>query len=99
MKVFWTPLARQRLAEIEAYIAQDNPQAARRMAARLVQRSRTLENPPLLGKRLAQYPDADIRELLSRPFRLIFRVMPEHIEILTMMHYRQLLPSDLAELQ
>ncbi len=52
MKVFWTPLARRRLAEIEDYIARDNPKAARAVAARLVMRSGTLEQPPLLGRRL-----------------------------------------------
>lgn len=98
MRVLWTPLARRRLAEIEAYIAKDNPRAARAIAARLVERSKTLEQPPLLGRRLTQYP-GDVRELLERPFRLIFRVKPKQIEIATLMHYRQLLPSDLAELR
>lgn len=39
-----------------------------------------------------------MRELLERPYRLIFRVLPDYIEILTLLHYRQLLPSDLEEL-
>jgi plasmid stabilization system protein ParE len=98
MNVFWTPVARQRLAEIEARIAENNPAAARRIAARLVQRSYALRNPPVLGKRMPQYREADVRELLVRPFRVIFRVLPDRIEILTLMHYRQLLPSDLKAL-
>ena len=97
MNVFWTPLARRRLAEIENYIARDNPAAAHVIAARLVQRSKSLEQPPLLGHRLTQYP-GDVRELLERPFRLIIRVKAEQIEVVTLMHYRQLLPSDLADL-
>lgn len=98
MKVVWTPLARRRLAEIEAYIATDRPKAAREVAARLVKRSHTLRQPPLTGRRLTQYPNDDIRELLDRPFRLIFRVKAGTIEIITLMHYRQLLPSDLTDL-
>jgi len=99
MRIFWTPLARQRLAEIEAYIAKDNPAIARAVAVRLLKRSRMLPQPPLLGKRLEQYAADDIREYLVRPFRLIYRVRNERIEIVTVIHYRQLLPSDLAELQ
>jgi len=99
MRIYWTPLARQRLAEIEAYIAKDNSSAARAVAVRLLNRSRTLQQPPLLGRRLEQYAADDIREYLVRPFRLIYRVRNERIEIVTVMHYRQLLPSDLAELQ
>ena len=34
----------------------------------------------------------DLRELLERPYRIIYRITPERIEILTVMHYRQLLP-------
>ena len=97
MRVFWTPLAHRRLGEIEAYIARDSPKVARTVASRLVMRSKSLEHPPLLGRRLAQYP-GDVRELLERPFRVIFRVKRERIEIVTIMHYRQLLPSDLASL-
>lgn len=99
MKVLWTPGARTRLREIEAFIAKDSPQAARDMTTRLIRRSMQLEQPPLLGKRLPRYAPADIRELLERPYRLIFRVTATQIEIVTLMHYRQLMPSDLEDVQ
>ncbi len=97
MKVYWTPDARARLKEIERYIAKENSQAvARDMALRIVRRVLSLEEgPPILGKRMPQYVGQDVRELYERPYRVIFRVMPERIEVLTVMHYRQLLPSDL----
>ena len=97
MKVLWTSGALRRLQEIEAHIAQDSPQAARQMAERLVRRAQTLGEPPLLGKRLQRYVGDDVRELLERPYRLIYRIKPDVVEILTLLHYRQLLPSDLAE--
>lgn len=95
MKVQWTPGARRRLQEIEAHIARDSPQAARRVVQNLLRRSLALGEPPLLGRRLDGFAD-DVRELLERPYRLIYRVRPESIDILTRLHYRQLLPSDLA---
>lgn len=98
MRVFWTPDAKSRLREIETYIARDSPPAARDMAVRLIRRSLELERPPLLGKRLPRYANADIRELLERPYRLIYRVLTDRIEIVTVMHYRQLLPSDITGL-
>jgi addiction module RelE/StbE family toxin len=99
MKVFWTPDAKLRLREIEAYIAKNSPTAGRDMAIRLIRRSLELEHPPLLGKRLTRYAQADIRELLERPYRLIYRVMADRIEIVTVMHHRQLMPSDLDGLR
>ncbi len=98
MRVLWTPDAKARLREIEAYIGKDSPTAARDTAVRLIRRSLELEQPPLLGKRLARYAPADVRELLERPYRLIYRVLAERIEIITVLHYRQLMPSDVAGL-
>jgi toxin ParE1/3/4 len=75
MKVLWTPGARRRLQEIEAHIARDSPQAARRVVQNLLRRSLALGEPPLLGRRLEGFAD-DVRELLERPYRLIYRVGP-----------------------
>lgn len=43
---------------------------------------------------MPEYPEADLRELLERPFRIIYRVTTDQIEIVSVMHYRQLLPTD-----
>lgn len=95
MKVVWTAEARVRLLEIQARIAEHSPQAALAVAARLLRRSQSLATPPLLGKPLwlAEYPDEDLRQLLERPFRIVYRVTSARIEIVTLKHYRQNLPG------
>lgn len=92
MKVYWTAEARIRLLEIQAYIAQNSATAARQIAARLLRRSRMLATPPLTGRRLPEYPDEDLREILERPYRILYRITPQQIEIVTVKHYRQRLP-------
>lgn len=94
MKVYWTAEARARLLDIQTYIAQDSPSAARQVTERLLRRSLALATPPLIGRRLPEYPEDDLREVLERPFRLIYRVTSEHIEIVTVKHYRQRLPRE-----
>jgi plasmid stabilization system protein ParE len=94
MRVYWTHEARSRLQEIETRIAKDSPQNAPEVVRRLVQRTRDLASLPQLGRRVPEYPDAELRELLERPFRLIYRVGDEQVYIMTVMHYRQLLPRD-----
>lgn len=94
MKVYWTSEARARLLEIHTYIAQESPLVARDVTARIVRRSQQLAVPPLLGRRLPEYPNADLRELLVRPFRIIYVVKAERIEIVTVKHYRQNLPRN-----
>ena len=96
MRVFWTPDAVARLHEIEANIAGEVPDAARGVIVRLIRRTADLEQSPKLGRRLRLHHDVDLRELLERPYRLIYRVSTERVEIITVMHYRQLLPSDLT---
>lgn len=97
--VFWTPEAQARLEDIEAYIAKDAPLVAKDVVARLVARARQLETAPLSGRQVPDYPRDDLRELLERPYRLIYRLTAVRIEILTVMHYRQLLPRKAGALQ
>lgn len=53
---------------------------------------------PTSGRRVPEYPEADLRELLERPFRIIYRVMADQVEIVTVFHYRQVLPTYLKTL-
>lgn len=98
MRVYWSDEATRRLRELTAYIAKDSPQAAKQVAAGLLKRSRSLAEPPLLGRRVPEYPDSALREVLERPYRLIYQVTELGIEIVTVMHYRQLLPGDPKQL-
>ncbi len=94
MKVRWSAEAAHRLREIAAYIGRTSPTAAQRVVTRLLDGSRGLAKLPLLGRRLPELPDSDLRQLLVPPYRLIYVKAPRGIEIVTIMHYRQLLPSD-----
>ncbi len=98
MKVYWSAEAVDRLRELTTFIAKDSPKAAREVAARLLLRSRVLAEPPLSGRRLPEFPDSSLRELLERPYRLIYQVTDRGIEIVSVMHYRQRLPRDPADL-
>jgi plasmid stabilization system protein ParE len=97
--VYWTPEAITRLEAIETYIANDAPIVAKEVIARLLGRSRQLESAPLSGRAVPEYPREDLRELLERPYRIIYRITDTRIEILSVMHYRQLLPRKAEALQ
>ena len=90
--VFWTPEARARLEDIESYIAKDSPTAAKEMIAAILSRTRQLKITPLSGRKVPEYPQEELRELLERPYRIIYRIKPGQVEVLTVMHVRQLLP-------
>jgi toxin ParE1/3/4 len=44
---------------------------------------------PRSGARLQAFVDDEVREVLERPYRIIYRVSAASIEILTVKHYRQ----------
>jgi len=90
--VHWTQEALARLEELHAYIAAANPGAAEDMVERLLTRTRQLHEYPHSGRAVSGYGRADLREVLERPYRIIYRLTAERIEIITIKHYRQRLP-------
>lgn len=97
MKVHWTDRAKHRLRLIHDYIAQDSPLVAPQVVERLISRSRQIGETPYAGRQVPGHRREDLREALERPYRIIYRIRAECIDVITVMHYRQLLPSDLAK--
>lgn len=98
MEVVWTAKARARLRELHDFIAKESPQRALAVVDRLTARALLLAEPLLTGRRVPELSRDDMRELLDRPFRLIYRIRNHRIEIITVKHYRQRLsdrPDDL----
>jgi len=90
--VHWTDEALARLDELHAHIAAEDPSAAAKTIERLLARTRQLPEHPHSGRAVPDYRRADLRELLERPYRIIYRITGECIEIITIKHYRQRLP-------
>ena len=88
VEIVWSALARARLRQIRAYIARDKPEAAERLATRIVAMVEALRNHPHLGRVGA---DPGIRELVigSTPYITLYRVHGERITISTIWHAAQ----------
>lgn len=98
--VYWSPEARSRLQEIQQYISdQDAELAAREMVEKLFSRTRQLAVAPFSGRKMTNNYRGELRELLERPYRIIYRVNADQVEILTVKHYRQSLSKMLDELR
>jgi len=97
MRVHWTDRAKTRLRLIHDHIAKDAPLVATQVVERLLQRSIQIGDLPSSGRAVPEYKREDMREILERPYRIIYRILPGRIDIISVMHYRQLLPDDLKE--
>jgi toxin ParE1/3/4 len=38
-----------------------------------------------------------VREILERPYRILYCIKQDRVDVITVMHYRQLLPDDLTQ--
>ena len=86
MKVLWTENALKHLLDIYEYISQNSPTYATRMVDRLTRRSEQITNFPMSGREVPEYEAEDIREVIEKPYRIIYKVKPDQIDILAVVH-------------
>lgn len=83
MKLLWTDRARRDLLEIGRYIARDNPRAARAWVERLRECARKVAETPLAGRVVPERADHEVREIIVRNYRIVYRVIEDAIHVLT----------------
>lgn len=88
VEIVWSLLARARLQEIRAYVAEDKPEAAEQLATRIVAVVEALRNHPRLGRTGAE---PGIRELIigGTPYVVLYRVRGRRVVISTIWHGAQ----------
>jgi plasmid stabilization system protein ParE len=76
-KIIWSAQAREDLRDIVTFIAQDNPQVAESYAYHFMSKVDVLAQFPLLGRVVPEEQDENIRELIFRPYRIVYQVLAE----------------------
>jgi toxin ParE1/3/4 len=76
------------LAAIVKYIAQRDPVAAERTGHRLISHAESLARLPLRGRLVPERWQRDCREIVLKPFRIIYRVREakQIVEVLRFWH-------------
>ena len=94
MKIVWSRRAIRHLTALREYIAEDSPQNAAEVAARIVQTVELLAEHPQMGRpgRIA-----GTRELIvpGTPYLLPYRIQSQRLEIIAVLHGRQKWPAKL----
>ena len=73
-KLIWAPAAYDDLHDIVVFIARDNPDRAMSFGYQLISETDHLQSFPELGRTVPEYQNPDIREIIFRPYRIIYRV-------------------------
>jgi toxin ParE1/3/4 len=95
MNVHWTEAALSDLEAIEAYISRHSARYARGLVERILDRAGQLENHPQLGAVVPEYGDESLRELLEKPYRIIYRVREHRNDVLAIIHAARTIPGEL----
>jgi len=89
----WSPQSLDDIESIRAYISQDSPVYADLVVPRLVAAVERLRIFPESGRIVPERNDPEIREIIKRPYRIVYRVHPDKVEIVTVFHASRLFPD------
>lgn len=88
MQIRWHEDAIRDLAALRQFIAQDNPQAAHRIAGKILERVTLLKAHPLLGKVGRIHATREV-VVTGTPYTLIYLPQADDLTILRVFHQAQ----------
>lgn len=100
-KIIWSIQAREDLRDIITFIRHDKPGVAASFGYALIKSVDILEQFPLMGRRAPEFGDENIREIVFRPYRIIYVVREDRrmVAIARIWHGARGEPDVPAELQ
>ena len=93
----WTAQALDDIEAICAYIERDSVIYARIFARRIVDRTSALEAFPRVGRIVPESDRDDLREIIDGNYRIIYRLLHDEVQILTVHHSAR--PLDVTEIR
>jgi plasmid stabilization system protein ParE len=81
--IVWSPRSVSDVEEIRAYVAVDSPVWADLLVRRLVSAVERLRDYPDSGRIVPERQSPDLREVISGPFRIVYRRKAGSVEIVT----------------
>jgi toxin ParE1/3/4 len=85
-KVTWTEQALEDLEAVCLFIARDTPRYAELFADQVFKATDRLGDFPLSARVVPEIGRENIREIILGNYRIIYRVLPKEVEILTVHH-------------
>lgn len=65
------------------------------MVDKITLRSQQIAEQPLSGRKVPEYASDEIRELIEKPYRIIYRIKEDQIDVLAVIHGSRLFPDGL----
>ncbi len=86
MKIQWTDPAVKDLENIYNYISTDSEFYAKNFIDKIISNIDFLPDNPKIGRIVPESDSSNIRELIVQNYRIMYRILPGAIQILTIVH-------------
>ena len=94
-RLIWSPRAVADLEAIRDHIALDSEQYAGLVVGRLVAAPGRLLELPESGRMVPEFGRPNLRELVVRPYRLVYRLRGDVVEVVTVFHAARMFPESM----
>ena len=90
-RLLWSPQAVEDVEAIRSFVARDSELYANLLVERIVAAVDRLDSFPFSGRVVPEVGDESLREVVYGNYRIVYRVKPEVVEIVTVFHSARLL--------
>ncbi|HMD18181.1 MAG TPA: type II toxin-antitoxin system RelE/ParE family toxin [Terriglobales bacterium] len=90
-RIVWSRRAAQDLDSITEYIASDSPAYACVVLKSIVNQTKILVRFPQAGRKVPEFDDENIRELVVYSYRIIYRLQEDEVLIVAVIHGKRVL--------
>jgi toxin ParE1/3/4 len=92
-KLIWSPQSLRDLETIRDYVATDSPRYAALVVERIIQGVERLTGLPESGRVVPERNDPQLREVIVKPYRVVYRLRPGVVEIATVFRASRIFPE------
>jgi addiction module RelE/StbE family toxin len=92
-RLIWSPRSIRDLESIHDHIAEDSALYADLVVQRLIRAADRLQQFPESGRIVPERGQPELRELIVRPFRVVYRIRKDSIQIVTVFRASRLFPD------
>lgn len=90
-RVVWSRRAVQDVEAIAEYIASDSRAYAAAVVKNIILQTKMLARFPRSGRKVPEFDDENIRELLAYSYRIIYRVQEDEVLVAAVIHGKRIL--------
>lgn len=89
LRVSWSRRALQDLEDVADYIASDSPTYAGIVVKKIITQTRMLKQFPRVGRKVPEFDDENVRELIAYSYRIIYRIQEDEVIVAAVIHGRR----------